>query len=334
MTGVLLVRLSAMGDLVQGLGAVAALHAARPDWRLTFVTQTTWAPLLEGFPGVHRVVTFDRRGGLAALRRLRRSLREERFDVALDLQGNWKSAMVAWLGAAKLRVGASAAFRQEPRSRFLLNRIVDVDAGPPHPARCAFAMVRAVAPDAIPHQPRLTARPAELEREERALTALGVDVERPFRVVVVTRANDTRSLSAYALSAAERDGAGRTVYVYGPRERDVPHVGTALVLRHGDEPRRLVALGALVARAGGVVIGPDQGATHVLAAAGAECRVGFGATDPLRSGPPGARWFVHAEPPPCSPCRAEHCENPAGRVCMEFAVDRGREIPHDPSGCR
>ena len=64
MTSVLFVRMSAMGDLVQGLGAVQALHAARPDWRLTVVTQAPWAPLLEGQPGVVRVVTFARRGGL------------------------------------------------------------------------------------------------------------------------------------------------------------------------------------------------------------------------------------------------------------------------------
>lgn len=332
MTSVLLVRLSAMGDLVQGLGAVAALHAARPDWRLVFVTQTTWAPLLDALPGLQRVVTFDRRGGLAALRRLRRSLREERFDIALDLQGNWKSAMVAWLSGAKVRVGAGAAFRQEPRSRLLLNRVVDVGAEPPHPARSAFALVRAVAPDAIAHPPHLRPTGAEIEREERALTALGVDVARPFRVVVMTRADDARSLSPFAIDAATRDGDGRTVCVYGPSERDVPRVAAVPALRHEEEPRRLVALGALVARAGGVVIGPDQGATHVLAAAGAECRVGFGATDPRRSGPPGARWFVHASPPKCSPCRAERCGNPVGKVCMEFEVDRGREIAHDPSG--
>jgi len=61
-TSILFVRLSAMGDLVHGLGAVQALHRVRPDWRLTVVTQTTFAPLLAGVPGVARVVTLARRG--------------------------------------------------------------------------------------------------------------------------------------------------------------------------------------------------------------------------------------------------------------------------------
>ena len=70
MTSVLLVRLSAMGDVVQSLGAVRALRAARPDWRLTFVTQTEHAPLLDEPGLVDRIVAFDRGGGLAAVRAL------------------------------------------------------------------------------------------------------------------------------------------------------------------------------------------------------------------------------------------------------------------------
>ena len=133
MTSVLLVRLSAMGDLVQGLGAVAALHQVRPDWRLTFVTQASFAPLLIGFPGLARVVTFARRAGLRGVLELRRELRSDAYDVALDLQGNWKSAGVAWLSGARDRVGVAASHRQEPMSRMLLRRTVPL-AGLPHPA--------------------------------------------------------------------------------------------------------------------------------------------------------------------------------------------------------
>ena len=45
MTRVLLVRLSAMGDVVESLGAVRALAAARPDWELHFVTQRPFVPI-------------------------------------------------------------------------------------------------------------------------------------------------------------------------------------------------------------------------------------------------------------------------------------------------
>ena len=51
-----------MGDVVHSLGAVASLYAEHPNWRVTFVTQRQWAPLLEGVEGVDRVVSLDRRG--------------------------------------------------------------------------------------------------------------------------------------------------------------------------------------------------------------------------------------------------------------------------------
>ena len=60
MKSILLVRLSAMGDLVQSLGAVASLRRVHPDWRVTVVTQREWVPLLEGVEGVDRVVPFHR----------------------------------------------------------------------------------------------------------------------------------------------------------------------------------------------------------------------------------------------------------------------------------
>ncbi len=325
MTSVLLVRLSAMGDLVQVLGAVSALHQVRPDWRLSFVTQSAFAPLLRGVPGIHRVVEFARRDGLRGVRRLRAALREDRYDVALDLQGNWKSAAVTWLSRAAERVGMAPRMRQEPTSALLLRRRIAFD-GEPHPARCALEIVRAVAPEAPYRLPRLDAEPAEVELERRAVAAAGVDPERPFRVIVVTDPHDVRSLLPRVVEAETAASREPVLHLYGPAERALAPFGDVPTLRHGPDPRRLIALGMLVARAGGVVLGPDQGATHVLSAAGARCLVWFGAQDPRRTAPPGAVALAHPEPPACSPCRAKRCKQASGRVCMEFGGAQGRIV--------
>ena len=327
MTSVLLVRLSAMGDLVHGLGVVRALHRARPDWRISIVTQSTFAPLLEGLEGLSRVVTFRRRGGLGEIRRLRADLRSETYDVALDLQGNWKSAGIAWLSGARERIGAGAAWRQEPRSRWLLHRTIEI-AGERHPARVAFSLARVLVPELPFLVPQLVATAAELENERAAVRSMGVDVERPFRVIVVTDPSDPRALrpAVVAAQAAQRSPQDLpTLLVLGPAESAVSVPPEARVLRHGrGEVRRLVALGALVANVGGEVLGPDQGATHVLAAAGASCRVVFGAQDFRCTAPPAATVLVHPSPPSCSPCRQRRCTHAAGPVCMDFAPPDGR----------
>lgn len=329
MTAVLFVRLSAMGDLVHGLGAMVALHRVRPDWDLTIVTQAEFVPLLDGLPVPLRVVAFDRRGGLAAVWRLWRELRQRRHDVALDLQGNWKSAFVARLSGAARRLGMGASWRQEPSSRWLLTATV-AGAGPAHPARTALELVRALAPEVPFEPPALVAAESELRQERAAIEGVGIDWRCPFVVIVLTDPADPRALRPTVIDGLVRRHAGRVLLVAGPAEAGVPLVAGAPVLRHArGELRRLVALGAVVAAAGGLVLGPDQGATHVLAAAGARTRVAHGPQDPQRTSPPAATVVVHPTAPACSPCRARRCHHAAGPVCMDFDPEAGRVVERD-----
>lgn len=90
---ILVVRLSAMGDVIHALPAVASLKHSFPHSHVTWVVRTRWAPLLEENPFVDEVIPFERTlGGIAGVRR---KLRENRFDLAIDFQGLLQSALVA-----------------------------------------------------------------------------------------------------------------------------------------------------------------------------------------------------------------------------------------------
>jgi heptosyltransferase-1 len=198
---VLLVRLSAMGDVVHALGAIEALALARPELELCVVTQRAYTPLLEGMP-LATVIAHDRRPPLRGLLAVARRVRALRADVAVDLQGNWKSALIARASAARLRIGARAAERREPASAVLLNR--RIACGAPHPASQAFALLRQLAPDLAPRLPRLRARADAVDAEARALAAAGIGAARPFRVLVLTDPRDPRSWPAAALEREAR----------------------------------------------------------------------------------------------------------------------------------
>lgn len=323
MTSLLLVRLSAMGDLVQSLGAVASLRAACPDARLTFVTQRTWAPLLDGFPGIARVVTFDRRGGLRGFLSTRRALRQERYDVALDLQGNWKSAGLAWASGARRRIGMDGAWRQEPSSGVLLTERVGCDATP-HPARAAWELAKRVAPSAPYQLPVLSPTNEELAYERGELRSVGIDPDLPFRVIVGTDPQDPRALRPAWVSRLWEEP--QTVVVTGPAEPSIGRgVARPLVRHAAGEVRRLVALGAAVAAAGGEVLGPDQGASHVLLAAGARGKVLFGSQDPRRTSPPTATAIQAPGELACRPCGQKVCSQRGSDqfACMDFGPSQG-----------
>ena len=326
MTRVLLVRLSAMGDVVQCLGAVRALHAARPDLQLCFVTQRENVPLLQGVPGIAEVVAHDRRGGLSAWWRTRAVLRALRCDVALDLQGNWKSAICAWLAGCRHRIGAGASGRQEPWSRALLTDLVAIH-GPRHPALVAMAVVRELAPSALWLPPQLEATEDEVGAAAARVRDAGVDPTCPFLVVLLGRPEDPRSLRQVAIDASAANGRP-VLLVAGPHEQglSLPR-GFPVLQQQRGELRHLVGLGALVARVGGEVLGADQGPAHVLAATGASVTVLFGPQDPALTAPPRAHVLQHPLPPSCMPCRRSRCSHPRGPVCMEFAAAQGRVAP-------
>ncbi|GAB4153462.1 MAG: hypothetical protein Fur0037_22300 [Planctomycetota bacterium] len=319
---VLLIRLSAMGDVVQSLGAAVALAAARPDLEICFVTQKTHASLLRGLPFAS-VIEHDRKAGVAGFLRTSRALRSLRADLAIDLQGNGKSALLARCSGCRERLGAAGPWRQEPWSRWFLNRTVTVQ-GPRHPALVAARLVKEIAADAVVGPSRLHAEEPEIDAERRALRSIGLDPEAPFRVVLLGRPTDNRSQRPAAVAREVGQSPIPSVLLAGPAESSaVPPEGVP-VLRHGPgEPRRLVALGALGARAAGGVVGGDNGALHVLAASGARTIALFGPQDAARTAPAEASALQRPDAPPCVPCERRRCRRAGGPICMDFTSLEG-----------
>jgi heptosyltransferase-1 len=100
---ILAIRLSAMGDVIHALPAVASLKHSFSHSKITWVIRPKWAGLLEGNPFVDEVVEMDRSGAgvMAAMGKLRR----ERFDVVVDFQGLAQSALVAAWAKADKKIG-------------------------------------------------------------------------------------------------------------------------------------------------------------------------------------------------------------------------------------
>lgn len=94
MSGILVVKLGSMGDVIHTLPAAATLKHSFPGKRLTWIVDPRWAVLLEDNPFVDDVIRLNRRE-LQSIRSAWRGLREREFEFVVDFQGLIKSALAA-----------------------------------------------------------------------------------------------------------------------------------------------------------------------------------------------------------------------------------------------
>ncbi len=129
---ILIVRLSAIGDVMMTTPVAQALRTAFPDAYIAWVVESKSKDVLTGNPYLDEVIVWQHStsgrigkaaGSLASIVRLRRELRQQRFDTAIDFQGLLKSAFVARLSGARTCVGYDNA--REGASR-LYNRVLHI----------------------------------------------------------------------------------------------------------------------------------------------------------------------------------------------------------------
>ncbi len=119
MRAILIVRLGALGDIVHAMPVAAALRARFPDARIDWVVDERHRELLELVSVVDRQIVLRTRsaGLLRRMTELRRTLMRESYDIAIDVQGLLKSAVVARLSGARRVLGFTPPQLREQAAR-------------------------------------------------------------------------------------------------------------------------------------------------------------------------------------------------------------------------
>ena len=307
---VLVVRLSALGDVLFALETVAALRRERPDAAIDFLVEDRFAHLLEGHPDLDRVLVYPRRRRLRIPASLWR-LRKTRYDLALDLHGIQKSAMHMFCCRARVKVGPAPPVAREGAS-FSYDLSVALPDGAVHRAEIGHALLAAVGLSGQPRPGKVptTEPPAELLQglpRPRVLLHPGTSNFAAFKRWPGER---------FAALAQRLEARGVGVIVgYGPGEAALaaPALDAARTSRAADGAQLgFRGLAGLMARCD-VVVAADTGPLHLGAAAGARCVAIFGPKDPARYGPRAhgdARHEVVHHDVPCRPCRRRSCATP------------------------
>ncbi len=314
---ILIVRVGAMGDVLHGMPAVAALRAAMPGTHVAWAVEPRWASLLQAAPnavaGTAAMPLVDRvhlvpakawskaPASMATLRSiaaLRRELRAERYDVAIDLQGTIRSSVIATMSGARRVVGSDAA--REGLARLLYSERVPVRM--PHVVQQAAEIVAHVAGVALKPMPVPLPLDAEAERWcDAALADVALAGKTlPLVFVAPTAGWGAKQWPAerYGAVAAALSQSGWRVLV-NAAPAGVDRTAAAVIAASGGAavamPCTLAQLTALLRRVSLVIAG-DSGPLHLAAALGVPVVALFGPTDPARNGPWGspARVLRHA----------------------------------------
>jgi ADP-heptose:LPS heptosyltransferase len=285
---ILVIRLSAFGDFIQALGAFAAIRRRHAADRITLLTTCPLAGFATELGYFDKVLVDERPGplALAGWLRLRRRLRQGRFDCVYDLQTSQRSAAYAWLLRPHLPQWSGIAWGcSHPHANRGRDGQHTID------KQAEQLLMAGIYPTPLPALPPLHRElPEGLDARDFVLLVPGSSPQHPEKRWPVER---------FTALAQALDQTGYIPVVVGtapeaPLATTIRHLCPAVVDLVGRTDLGL--LGALAQRAA-LTVGNDSGVCHLAAAAECPVIVLFaGGTDPERCAPRGRLVRILAEP--------------------------------------
>lgn len=329
---ILIVRLSAIGDIVFASPLIHALRQRYPHARISWLVQPECKSLLEFHPELDRVIVWPRsewqrlwrekrvRSLWHAVGDFRRMLREHRFDLALDVQGLMKSGFLAWLSGARRRVGLGS----REGSRWLMSEVLEKGGDPRRISSEYHRFAQDLELPAEPFEMQVGLDDADRTRAAELIAQHGLGAGYVVICPFTTRPQKHWFNASWTQLIDEigRRWQMPVVMLGGPGDLDASSAISA------SEALRLVNLvggtslreaAAVIARAS-LVVGVDTGLTHMGIAMKRPTLCLFGSTRPyLDTGLESARVIYHALD--CSPCRRNPTCNGAFDCMRGISVD-------------
>jgi len=293
---ILIVRLSALGDVALTLPLVFALRERLPSAHLGWVVDEPFLPLLKDLPQLNRIHVWTKGDrGPSAFWRLIREIQAEDYQVSLDPQGLARSAVIPFLCRIPMRVG----FRHGPMegrelAPLLTNCKVTVPDDRRHVSSRSLYLGSALGLDMpqqvsveLPEDPAAEVKIRQWWKKKKLspqTLVFGIGAGWPTKIWPV------EAMATLIDEALDR-GYG-CVILWGPQERErlaiwQSQLGDKVVWAPETDIMEMIAILRLCER----YAGPDSAALHLAWLLGKPTFSWFGASDPDRCAPRGP---VHA----------------------------------------
>ena len=321
---ILIVKLSALGDVVHTLPALNALRRHYPKAHISWIVEAIARDIVEGHPALDRALVWRRRDFEAALKsgrwltawrifaELRRQVRQFPCDLVIDFQGLLKSGL--WVGVARggRKVGFGPGLERSEGGHFFLNERVPAISMDIHALERSLKLLEAAGIPRGPIEYKFPINEAARAQVATLLSRHGIaPTDRLVAIHPMTRWPTKLWFDDRFAAVADELLRRGTKIIFTGSPADAPaldviaaRMKSPMIRTHG--AGGLQALAALHERAQ-VVVSTDTGPMHIAAAVGTPVVAIFGPTSPQRTGPYGERHIVLQADVPCSPCLSKQC---------------------------
>jgi len=283
----LIVRLGALGDIVHAIPVAAALRRAFPDARIDWLVSAKHREILDLVPVIDRRLVIGDPSPLTVIGELRNA----RYDVAIDLQGLIKSALVARASGAARVIGFSSRYARERLASLLYTDVYDPGRGglfdrreTRHVVAINLGLLTALGIDAVRAEFPIDAVESAPARQVRERTAGRYALLNPGAAWPNKRWPPARP-SEVAIALRDRHDL-MSVVLWGPGEDPLAREvvagsdGAALL-----SPPTSVADIVAMSRGAALMVSGDTGPAHIASAIGTPIVGIYGPTRPTRNGP-------------------------------------------------
>jgi lipopolysaccharide heptosyltransferase I len=330
---ILIIRLSAIGDVVRTLPALRALRSKFPSAYIAWVVEENAQDLLQDHPDLDRVFLFKRKkwteeivsvqNFLKPVKEVRaffKAIRKDHFDMVLDFHGILKSGVISILSGVPVRVGFSRNYSKEG-NYFFNNRHIDIETKTLNRIERNIRFIRFLGIDSDNHDPIVPITDGDRGVIDTFFQEKGLIRHTPLIAIHPGTSRKTRYKRWDPLSYAQvadkliEHYNAKIIWTWGPGELETVTSIVAKMKRDSTVAcsMSLRQLAELFRRCD-LFLGSDSGPMHIASFVKTPVVVIYGPTDhrvnaPYEKNP----HMVLRKDLPCNPCRKRDCKSLA---CM------------------
>lgn len=327
---ILIVKLSAIGDVVHSLPFLEVLRDRFPEAHIDWFAEAPAHQIVEGHPEIRRVLVSprkalagrclrgpDRPSVAREVRGFLSTLRAREYDMVIDLQGLLKSGVLTGLSKGKRKIGMSGSregarlFFNEPPVRVNDNH---------HAIDRYLTLARHLGCRPIKWEGKIPVSDRDRQRVGFKLRRHGIHAKVPLIVINPVAKWETKlwDPERFAVLADKIKAAWPCELIFTGSDADRGMVegiiGSTTGRVHNFAGETNLKELAVLYEQCRLVISTDTGPMHMAAAMGCPVVALFGPTAPWRTGPYGGGHHVVREPVVCSPCLKKRCHH---MTCMK-----------------